>query len=168
MFALEAGDGAGGDMRGKQSAALRVHTAEVYPLLNLRVDDHAAPVEELRGVFGIAPPTLPLVARFQRGQAGRASPDARDGDVAGRPPERPGVAEAARRSIHSEDSHGRRSSKYPRPRDRLPSGGAQQFSPPTATAPEFANSRPPPDCASGRGVLPGSRERQELRCGDAR
>jgi len=46
--ALEAGEAAGGDKRGKQSAALIVHTTEEYPALSLRVDDHPEPLVELR------------------------------------------------------------------------------------------------------------------------
>jgi uncharacterized Ntn-hydrolase superfamily protein len=37
----------GGDKRGKQSAALRIHTSEEYPALDLRVDDHPDPLAEL-------------------------------------------------------------------------------------------------------------------------
>lgn len=54
MAALEAGQAAGGDMRGKQSASLKVHADEEYPLLDLRVDAHADPVTELRRVYEIA------------------------------------------------------------------------------------------------------------------
>ena len=46
--ALEAGDAAGGDKRGKQAAALLICTTEDYPALDLRVDDHAEPLRELR------------------------------------------------------------------------------------------------------------------------
>ena len=46
--ALEAGEAAGGDKRGKQSAALLIYGAEEYPELSLRVDDHAEPLAELR------------------------------------------------------------------------------------------------------------------------
>jgi uncharacterized Ntn-hydrolase superfamily protein len=46
--ALDAGQAAGGDKRGKQSAALIIHTSEEYPALSLRVDDHAEPLAELR------------------------------------------------------------------------------------------------------------------------
>lgn len=52
--ALEAGQQAGGDMRGRQSASVKIHAAEEYPLLDLRVDAHADPVAELRRVFEIA------------------------------------------------------------------------------------------------------------------
>jgi uncharacterized Ntn-hydrolase superfamily protein len=46
--ALEAGEAAGGDKRGKQSAALIIYTTEEYPALSLRVDDHLDPLVELR------------------------------------------------------------------------------------------------------------------------
>ena len=45
--ALEAGEAAGGDKRGKQSAALLIHGEEEWSELNLRVDDHTDPLREL-------------------------------------------------------------------------------------------------------------------------
>jgi uncharacterized Ntn-hydrolase superfamily protein len=51
LRALEAGQAAGGDKRGRQSAALKVATTEVYPYLDIRVDDHPDPVAELRRLF---------------------------------------------------------------------------------------------------------------------
>src|SRR5436190_4713996 len=48
IAALEAGEAAGGDKRGKQSAALLVYSGEQYPELSLRVDDHAEPLAELK------------------------------------------------------------------------------------------------------------------------
>lgn len=97
MRALEAGDAAGGDRRGKQSAALRIVAGEDYPLLDLRVDEHAAPVAELRRILEVARRQLaPFVAGMPRkdGPAG-ALPD----DVAAmllKPPaERPGAAAGA-------------------------------------------------------------------------
>lgn len=53
MQALEAGQEAGGDRRGRQSAGMQVYTTEEYPLLDLRVDDHPDPVPELRRVLGV-------------------------------------------------------------------------------------------------------------------
>ena len=44
---MRAGEAAGGDKRGKQSAALLIHDAEEWPALDLRVDDHADPLSEL-------------------------------------------------------------------------------------------------------------------------
>jgi uncharacterized Ntn-hydrolase superfamily protein len=54
MQALEAGQRAGGDKRGRQSASLLITDSEPYPYLDLRVDEHTDPVTELRRVFGVA------------------------------------------------------------------------------------------------------------------
>jgi len=51
LTVLEAGQAAGGDKRGKQSAALLVASAEPRMYHNLRVDDHEDPIVELRRVF---------------------------------------------------------------------------------------------------------------------
>jgi len=54
MKVLEAGQEAGGDKRGKTSAALVVAQKEqvgTHPLLDLRVDEHRDPVRELRRVL---------------------------------------------------------------------------------------------------------------------
>lgn len=53
MRAMEAGEAAGGDRRGKQSAAMLMITTEDFPDLNLRVDDHAEPLMELRRLLGV-------------------------------------------------------------------------------------------------------------------
>lgn len=53
MLALEAGQEAGGDRRGRQSAGLMVVYQEQYPWLDIRVDDHVDPVLELRRIFEI-------------------------------------------------------------------------------------------------------------------
>ncbi|MBP33496.1 DUF1028 domain-containing protein [Methylobacterium sp.] len=94
MRALEAGDAAGGDKRGKQSAALRIVAGEDYPLLDLRVDEHAEPVAELRRVLAIARRQLvPFVAGMPRkdGPAG-ALPDDVVAMLLKAPAERPGAA----------------------------------------------------------------------------
>lgn len=54
IIVLEAGQAAGGDKRGRQSAAVLVHHVQDYPYLSLRVDEHAHPVAELRRVFEVA------------------------------------------------------------------------------------------------------------------
>src|SRR6266852_3304424 len=51
IAALEAGEAAGGDKRGKQSAALLIHSTEEYAEIDLRVDDHAEPLAELRRLY---------------------------------------------------------------------------------------------------------------------
>ncbi len=48
---LEAAEAAGGDKRGKQSAALLIVDTEDYPKIDLRVDDHPDPVAELRRIY---------------------------------------------------------------------------------------------------------------------
>ena len=47
IAALRAGEAAGGDKRGKQSAALVICGDEEWPSLDLRVDDHVDPLAEL-------------------------------------------------------------------------------------------------------------------------
>jgi uncharacterized Ntn-hydrolase superfamily protein len=54
LAAMEAGEAAGGDKRGKQSAALRIHADEDYLALDLRVDDHADPLPELRRLYAVS------------------------------------------------------------------------------------------------------------------
>jgi uncharacterized Ntn-hydrolase superfamily protein len=51
IAALEAGEAAGGDKRGKQSAALLIYTTESYSALDIRVDDHTEPLQELRRLY---------------------------------------------------------------------------------------------------------------------
>lgn len=51
--AMLAGERAGGDRRGRQSAAMVVATAEDFPDLNLRVDDHVDPLAELTRLVGL-------------------------------------------------------------------------------------------------------------------
>jgi uncharacterized Ntn-hydrolase superfamily protein len=51
LAALAAGEAAGGDKRGKQAAALRIHGEQDYPDLDLRVDDHEEPVRELQRLY---------------------------------------------------------------------------------------------------------------------
>jgi uncharacterized Ntn-hydrolase superfamily protein len=53
MGAMEAGEAAGGDRRGRQSAAMKLITTEDFPDLDLRVDDHATPLLELRRLLGV-------------------------------------------------------------------------------------------------------------------
>jgi uncharacterized Ntn-hydrolase superfamily protein len=53
MAAMEAGETAGGDRRGRQSAAMLLTTTEDFPDLDLRVDDSSDPLPELRRLLGI-------------------------------------------------------------------------------------------------------------------
>ena len=47
IAAMHAGEAAGGDKRGKQSAALLIYGDDEWSALNLRVDDHTDPLVEL-------------------------------------------------------------------------------------------------------------------------
>ncbi len=53
MRALDAGQQAGGDRRGRQSAAMKIVTTEDFPDLDVRVDDHPDPLAELRRLIGL-------------------------------------------------------------------------------------------------------------------
>lgn len=53
LRALEAAQAAGGDRRGRQSAALVVHASEEIAFVDLRVDDHPDPIVELRRLWGL-------------------------------------------------------------------------------------------------------------------
>ena len=54
LAAMQAGEDAGGDKRGKQAAALRIQGPECYARLDLRADDHADPLAELRRLYAVA------------------------------------------------------------------------------------------------------------------
>ncbi|MBD0270646.1 MAG: DUF1028 domain-containing protein, partial [Acetobacteraceae bacterium] len=53
LAAMDAGLAAGGDKRGLQSAALLLVTTEDFPDINIRVDDHPAPLDELRRLLAV-------------------------------------------------------------------------------------------------------------------
>jgi uncharacterized Ntn-hydrolase superfamily protein len=76
LRALEAGDAAGGDKRGRQSAALKLYHVQPYALLDLRVDEHADPVTELRRVHTVArAETLPFVQQMPSDVGGAGDVD---------------------------------------------------------------------------------------------
>jgi uncharacterized Ntn-hydrolase superfamily protein len=54
ITALDAGQAAGGDKRGKQSVAIKIWDSEAFPVLDIRVDDHAEPLAELRRLWAVA------------------------------------------------------------------------------------------------------------------
>ena len=51
--ALEAGQAVGGDKRGKQSAAVTTVKDQLYPYVDLRVDEHPDPIVELRRIYEV-------------------------------------------------------------------------------------------------------------------
>ncbi|WP_299987801.1 DUF1028 domain-containing protein [uncultured Ruegeria sp.] len=54
MAAMEAGERAGGDKRGKQAAGLVIHRGQSHAWLDMRSDDHADPLAELRRLYDVA------------------------------------------------------------------------------------------------------------------
>lgn len=54
LLAVQAGEDAGGDKRGRQSAALVIYRGEDYPWLDIRADDDADPLAELRRLYAVA------------------------------------------------------------------------------------------------------------------
>ena len=70
MRGMEAGESAGGDKRGRQAAGLVIHRGEDYPWLDLRVDDHADPLAELRRLVDVSQERY---AHFAMGLATRAN-----------------------------------------------------------------------------------------------
>ena len=67
ITALEAGEAAGGDKRGKQSAALKVCTRDAYPDLDIRTDDHPDPLAELRRLYAVSQERFAVFRRFLAG-----------------------------------------------------------------------------------------------------
>jgi uncharacterized Ntn-hydrolase superfamily protein len=61
---MEAGAAAGGDKRGTQSAALRIHRSEDHPWLDIRADDHPDPLAELRRLLDVAAERYLFVAEI--------------------------------------------------------------------------------------------------------
>jgi uncharacterized Ntn-hydrolase superfamily protein len=67
LTALEAGEAAGGDKRGKQSAALKVCTRDPYPDLDIRADDHPDPLAELRRLYEVSQQRFAVFRQFLPG-----------------------------------------------------------------------------------------------------
>ncbi|HEY4173949.1 MAG TPA: DUF1028 domain-containing protein, partial [Rhodopila sp.] len=67
LTALEAGEAAGGDKRGKQSAALKICTRDPYPDLDIRTDDHPDPLAELRRLLAVSQQHFATFRRFLPG-----------------------------------------------------------------------------------------------------
>ncbi len=64
IAALRAGEAAGGDSRGRQSAGLLIHDGEEHAALDLRVDDHTDPLAELARLEAIARQSFVHARRF--------------------------------------------------------------------------------------------------------
>ena len=69
LSAMEAGEAAGGDKRGRQSAALVVCSRDPYPDLDIRADDHPDPLAELRRLNRVSRERFAVFRRFMPGAA---------------------------------------------------------------------------------------------------
>jgi uncharacterized Ntn-hydrolase superfamily protein len=67
LTALEAGEAAGGDKRGKQSAALKIATHDPYPDLDIRTDDHPDPLAEMRRLLRVSQERFGVFRRLMPG-----------------------------------------------------------------------------------------------------
>ena len=67
LTALEAGEAAGGDKRGKQSAALKIASHDPYPDLDIRADDHPDPIGELRRLHLVSQERFAVFRRLMPG-----------------------------------------------------------------------------------------------------
>ena len=67
LAALRAGEAAGGDKRGKQSAALKICSADPYPDLDIRADDHPDPIAELERLHRVSQERFAAFRRFLPG-----------------------------------------------------------------------------------------------------
>lgn len=83
--AMQAGEKAGGDKRGRQAAGLVIHRGEAHPWLDLRADDHADPLGELARLWDVAQERyvhfakgMPSSGRF----SGYPTRDGLDADIA--------------------------------------------------------------------------------------
>lgn len=85
ITAMQAGEAAGGDKRGRQAAGLVIHRGEAHPWLDLRADDHADPLGELARLWDVAQERyvhfakgMPTAERF----SGYPTRDGIDADIA--------------------------------------------------------------------------------------
>ena len=67
LAAMDAGEAAGGDKRGRQSAALKICTRDPYPDLDIRADDHPDPFAELRRLHRVSLERYAVFRRFMPG-----------------------------------------------------------------------------------------------------
>jgi uncharacterized Ntn-hydrolase superfamily protein len=67
LTAMEAGEKAGGDKRGKQSAGLKIASRDPYPDLDIRADDHPDPLLELRRLYRVSLERFAVFRRFLPG-----------------------------------------------------------------------------------------------------
>jgi uncharacterized Ntn-hydrolase superfamily protein len=67
LTAMQAGEAAGGDKRGKQSAALKICSADPFPDLDIRADDHPDPLAELWRLYRVSQERFAVFRRLLPG-----------------------------------------------------------------------------------------------------
>ncbi len=67
LTAMQAGEAAGGDKRGKQSAALKICSADPFPDLDIRADDHPDPLAELWRLYQVGQERFAVFRRLLPG-----------------------------------------------------------------------------------------------------
>ena len=72
LAALKAGEAAGGDKRGRQSAAMLIHDGEDYALVDIRVDDAPDPLAELERLLTV---NQARFAHYRKLMPSRVNPD---------------------------------------------------------------------------------------------
>jgi uncharacterized Ntn-hydrolase superfamily protein len=80
LATLAAGEAAGGDKRGKQSAALLVLRPDAYfngKVVDLRVDDSPQPIEELQRVYAVYMSTFLNLPGYRKLEVGSKGEDVR-------------------------------------------------------------------------------------------
>lgn len=63
LTAMEAGEAAGGDKRGRQAAALVIFKGQPYPFIDIRADDHSDPLWELWRLLAVSDERYTLFAQ---------------------------------------------------------------------------------------------------------
>lgn len=63
LTAMEAGEAAGGDKRGRQAAGLIIYKGQPYSAIDIRADDHSDPLAELRRLLAVSQERYALFAQ---------------------------------------------------------------------------------------------------------
>ncbi|TNJ44450.1 DUF1028 domain-containing protein [Phaeobacter sp. B1627] len=79
IVAMQAGEAAGGDKRGRQAAGLVIHRGEEHAWLDIRADDHAEPLGELARLWDVAQERYVHFAKGMPGAANFSGTPGREG-----------------------------------------------------------------------------------------
>ena len=85
LLAVEAGREAGGEPRAPRSASLAVYERQDYPLVDLRVDAHHKPIEQLRRLYGLYEPFIPIYYQLRAKEPDKLTIEIHDEPFSRRP-----------------------------------------------------------------------------------